>query len=128
MANEGRTQRVGDQIQRELGGILLQEIQDPRLGMITVNEVKVSRDLAWADVYYTRMDADDAGDSEKALGGAAGYIRSLLAARMSLRSVPRLRFHFDPTVANARRMEDLIDRAVQSDRQAAGKLPDGDDA
>ena len=127
MANEGRTQRVGDQIQRELAGILLQEIQDPRLGMITVNEVKVSRDLAWADVYYTRMDADDAGDSEQVLGGAAGYIRSLLAKSMSLRSVPRLRFHFDATVANARRMEDLIDRAVQADQVAADRRQGGEE-
>ncbi len=126
MASEGRAQRVGDQIQRELAGILLQEIQDPRVGMITVNEVKVSRDLAWADVYYTRMDVEGAGDSEKVLGGAAGYIRSLLAGRMSLRSVPRLRFHFDVTAANARHMEQLIDRAVESDQHPTGSA-DGED-
>lgn len=119
MASESRTHRVGDQIQRELAAIIQREMHDPRLGMVTLNEVKVSRDLAWADVYFTRMDTDEAGDSEAVLQGAAGFLRSQLAGRMSLRSMPRLRFHFDATAINARRMEDLIDRAVRSDGAAA---------
>lgn len=114
MATESRTHRVGDQIQREMAAIVQREMHDPRVGMITINEVKVSRDLAWADVYFTRMDSDEAGDSEAVLQGASGFLRSQLASRMSLRSIPRLRFHFDATAVNARRMEDLIGRAVDS--------------
>ncbi len=120
MASESRTQRVGDQIQRELAAIVQQEMHDPRLGMITINEVKVSRDMAWADVYYTRMNDDLPGDSEKVLGGATGFLRSVLASRMSLRSIPRLRFHFDATAMHARKLDELIQNAVP----AAGTADD----
>lgn len=113
----GRSERVGDQIQRELAGILQFEMKDPRVGMVSLTEVKVSRDLGYADVYFTCVSPDaDARSVETVLGKAAGYLRTTLAGRMQLRIAPRLRFHYDESVQRGRQLSSLIEAAVESDR------------
>lgn len=114
----GRPERVGDQIQRELAQVLQFEMKDPRVGMVSLSEVKVSRDLGYADVYFTCVEPDaDVAAVEKVLGKAVGYLRSTLASRMQLRIVPRLRFHYDESVQHGRELSSLIESAVESDRE-----------
>lgn len=113
----GRSERVGDQIHRELAQILQFEVKDPRVGMVSLNEVRVSRDLGYADVYFTCVEPDaDVSAVEAVLGKAVGYLRTTLASRMQLRVVPRLRFHYDQSVQHGRKLSSLIEAAVESDR------------
>lgn len=121
MAREfSRTQRVADYLQRELAQLIQQELRDPRIGMISITGVDVSRDLAHARVWFTRLGSDtpeDASEAAKALNGAAGFLRSLLSRDSNLRSVPQLGFRFDVSVGRGRDMEDLIQRAAEADRE-----------
>ena len=112
-----RTRRVGEQIQREVAGILQEEFKDPRLGMISVSGVEVSRDLAHARVYISVLGGDeDVNETIRVLNKAAGFIRHQLGQRMRLRSVPQLRFLYDESLAEGARMDALIAAALATRR------------
>jgi ribosome-binding factor A len=120
MAQEySRTQRVADQIQRELANLIQREVKDPRVGMATVSAVEVSRDLSHAKVFVTIFnggeDEQEITDSVKALNNASGFLRGQLGRRMKLRIVPTLRFHYDDSLARGNYLSNLIDRARASD-------------
>ena len=85
-----RIQRINQQVQRELAFVLQREIKDPRLGMVTVTEVDVSKDLNYAKVYVTFFGLDDTSVEEKIviLNHAMPYVRSLMASRVNLRVIP----------------------------------------
>lgn len=121
MAKEyARTQRVADHLQRELAKLIQQEVRDPRVGMVSITSVDVSRDLRYARVYYTALGSDsseEAVESTEALNRAAGFLRSQLSRDSSMRSVPQLKFHFDASVGQGRHMEDLLRRAADADRE-----------
>ena len=121
MAKEyARTQRVADYLQRELAALIQHEVRDPRVGMVSVTGVDVSRDLGHAKVYYTVMGSDsseDARESTEALNKAAGFLRSQLSRGSNMRSVPQLRFYFDASMGHGRDLEDLIRRAAVADRE-----------
>ena len=126
MENNSRAQRVADQIQRDLASLIQFEIDDPRIGMVSVTGVEVTQDLAHAKVFVTslgggsvaRQPSDAVGrESTAALNGAAGYLRGLLARRLQLRTVPKLRFHYDASVERGRQLDELIDSALASDRE-----------
>lgn len=133
MAREfSRTQRVADHLQRELAKLIQQELRDPRIGMVSITGVDVSRDLAHARVWFTRLGSDsaeEAGEATKVLNGAAGYLRSLLSRDSNLRTVPQLGFRFDSSVGRGRDMEDLIRQAADADRELGLRRdePDGED-
>lgn len=113
-----RADRVADHLQRELATLIQRELRDPRLGMVSVTAVKVSRDLAHARAYVTLLgvESDDAAKPGiEVLNGAAGYLRSLLAKSTAMRSVPRLRFVFDSSIGRGRDMEALISEAAEAD-------------
>lgn len=111
-----RHQRVGDQIQRELAGLIRSEVKDPRLeSMITVAEVRVTADLSQAKVYVTTL-GDHGEQSVEALNRAAGFLRARLGKRLHLRSIPTLLFVYDTTAEEGARLSSLIDAAVESDR------------
>ncbi len=113
-----RTRRVGEQMQRELAQLIQQEVHDPRLGMVTVSGVNVTRDLSLARVYITVLGGDtDPKESLKVLKGAAGFLRHELARRMVIRSVPQLRFLYDESVVRGQELSSLIDEAVAADRK-----------
>lgn len=127
-----RVQRVADQIQRDLATLIQMEVNDPRVGMVSVTGVDVSRDLAYAKVYVTVMTtAGDDGDGDAtgqpnaqqieenitALNKASGYLRTLLARQLNLRSVPKLQFHYDGSIARGQRLSSLIDDALAADRE-----------
>jgi ribosome-binding factor A len=118
-----RTRRVGEQMQRELAGILHEELKDPRLGMISISGVEVSRDLAHARVYISVLGGEeDASETIKVLNKAAGFLRHQLGQRMRLRAVPQMRFLYDESLAEGARMDALIAAAL-----AGRHLPEDDD-
>jgi ribosome-binding factor A len=110
-----RTRRVGEQLQRELAGLLQEEIKDPRLGMISVSGVEVSRDLAHARVYISVLGEEAAAtEALNVLNNAAGFLRRKLGEQLRIRVVPRLRFYHDRSLAEGARMDALISRAISS--------------
>jgi ribosome-binding factor A len=121
MAKEyARTQRVADYLQRELATLIHHEVRDPRVGMVSITGVDVSRDLGHARVYITVMGSDsgeEAGESVEVLNKAAGFLRSQLSRDSNMRTVPQLRFYFDSSVGRGRDLEDLIKRAANADRE-----------
>ena len=129
MAKEyARTQRVADYLQRELAGLIQHEVRDPRVGMVSITGVDVSRDLSHARVFYTVMGSDsseDARESTEALNKAAGFLRSQLSRSSNMRSVPQLRFYFDSSVGHGRELESLIKRATDADRELGLREDDG---
>ena len=101
-----RLQRIADRIRQELSEMLIREISDPRLGLISVTDVKVDRELSFADVFVSAVEGHER--SKEVLAGlesASGFIRRTLAGRVDLRVFPRLRFHWDPTPENADAIE-----------------------
>ncbi|MCA1770179.1 MAG: 30S ribosome-binding factor RbfA [Halomonas sp.] len=118
-----RTDRVADQLQKELAVLIQREVKDPRLGMVTVSGVEVSRDLGYADVHVTLLGEDtpeQIKENLKVLKQAAGFLRSQIAKRIKLRHVPELRFHYDESVVRGQRLSSLIQDAVASDRSRLG--------
>ncbi|GAA0819802.1 30S ribosome-binding factor RbfA [Colwellia sp. D2M02] len=121
MAREyARTDRVGQQIQKEIAVILMREIKDPRLSMTTVSAVEVTRDLAYAKIFVTFIQdsPEEIKASIEVLTEAEGYIRSLLAKRLRARIMPHLRFVYDQSMAEGVRMSALVDQAVASDKNS----------
>ncbi|OCQ50564.1 Ribosome-binding factor A [Photorhabdus australis subsp. thailandensis] len=125
MAREfSRTQRVAQEMQKEIAVILQREVKDPRIGMATVSGVEVSRDLAYAKVFVTFLnvlteehDSDVVKNGIKALGEASGFIRSLLGKSMRLRVVPELTFSYDNSLVEGMRMSNLVTNVVKDDEQ-----------
>lgn len=130
MAREyARTDRVGQQIQKEIAIILMREIKDPRLSMTTVSAVEVTRDLAYAKVFVTFFNdnADEIKASLEVLADAEGYIRSLLGKRLRARIMPHLRFVYDSSMSEGVRMSALVDQAVASDKSDDSQVDDETD-
>ncbi|MAY71497.1 MAG: ribosome-binding factor A [Halomonas sp.] len=127
MREFNRTDRVADQLQKELAVLIQREVKDPRLGMVTVSGVEVSRDLGYADVHITLLgeqDPERIKENLKVLKRAGGFLRSQVARRIKLRHVPELRFHYDESVVRGQHLSSLIEEAVASDRS---RQPEGDD-
>ncbi|NMP17455.1 MULTISPECIES: 30S ribosome-binding factor RbfA [unclassified Thalassotalea] len=127
MAREfSRTDRVAQQIQKEIAVILQREVKDPRLGMVTVSAVEVSRDLAYAKVFVTFFHDDDSKikDALAILNDAAGYIRSLLAKVLRARIMPQLRFEYDKSLVEGVRMTNLVNKVIAEDERKSGKTND----
>ena len=104
-----RLQRIADRIRQELSEMLVREISDPRLELIYVTDVKVDKELAYADVFVSAVEGHER--SKEVLSGldsASGFIRRTLAGRVDLRVFPRLRFHWDPTPENADHIEKTL--------------------
>jgi len=119
-----RSRRVGEQMQRLLGEVLLRDVKDPRVDGVSITAVEVSRDLSHATVWYSLLDpAADPAPAGEALGRAAGLIRGKLGRAMYIRHVPALHFRHDESVARGARLSELIDRAVAADKDR----PDNDD-
>ena len=111
-----RTRRIGEQMQRELAALIRDGVKDPRVGMVTVSAVEVTRDLAHAKVFVTVLGDEKARrDTMTALTNAAGFLRHELGQRMLTRTVPQLRFVYDESIEHGSRLSALIDAAVASD-------------
>ena len=130
-----RTERVADQMQKELAELLRLELKDPRVGMVTVSGVDVTRDFAFADVHFTLLETGDLSPAEiqgfrqetlDVLKGAAGFLRSELAQRIKLRVIPQLRFHYDKTIELGSYLESLMKQAEQKDQSSRHSGDDTD--
>lgn len=111
-----RSRRIAQQVQRELSDIIRLELKDPRVGMITITDVEVTADAAYAKVYFTLLgDAARVEETTAALTHAAGFLRSELAHRLKLRIVPHLAFKYDASVERGMRISQLIQAAVSED-------------
>ncbi len=117
--NYNRTDRVADQIQRELAQLIAYQVKDPRVGMVTITGVDVTREFDHAKVYITVMGADEAGIEETLTGlrKAAGFLRRELGKVIRIRTIPQLHFHYDDSIERGTRLSALIDEAVKSDKR-----------
>jgi len=113
-----RTDRVADALQKELAIIIRNEVRDPRIGMVSVNAVEVSRDLSYAKVYVTFVDnPKNCEPSERVavLNKVSGFLRTALGREVQMRIIPQIKFVFDETVYKAQEISDLIAQALKSD-------------
>lgn len=121
MAKEfARTDRVGDFLKKELSLLIQREMRDPRVGMVSITDVEVTRDLSYAKVFVTFMgiEGEEAMvEGVKVLNGAAGYLRSLLSKTHRMRTTPKIKFLYDKSVSQGSYLSGLIDRAVSDDRR-----------
>ena len=114
-----RTDRVADALQRSVSQFIQQEIRDPRIGMVNVNDVNVTRDFAYAKIFVTFVGRETEEECEAALAvlnKAAGFLRTLVAKDMDLRTTPRLQFVYDKTTIRGNKLASLIERAVADDQ------------
>ena len=109
-----RATRLADQIQRDLADLIRVEVRDPRVGLVTITTVEVTRDLSHARVFVTSLSETEAAESVQALTRAAGFLRTRLAQMLKLRTIPELHFVYDASVERGVRLSKLIDEAVQS--------------
>jgi ribosome-binding factor A len=119
-----RRARIADQIQRSLADVIRLELRDPRVGMVTLTGIEISRDQSHAKIFFTVLGPPSAAaDAQEGLQRAAGFLRSSLAHRMSTRTVPELHFEYDESVERGVRLSRLIDEAVKPkapERRARG--------
>lgn len=98
--------------------MLLKEISDPRLHQVFVTDVRVDRELAFADVYVSAVEgAARSAEILQGMNSASGFMRRALSTRVELRVFPRLRFHWDPTPENADHIERLLLQIKKEDSQ-----------
>jgi ribosome-binding factor A len=110
---QGRPQKLGDLIQRELSDLIAREMRDPRVGMLTITSVDVSPDLSHAKVFFTLLQKPQLEDTLRGLKRSAGFLRSQLAKRIELYTTPELRFEYDESVERGDRLSRLIDSALK---------------
>jgi ribosome-binding factor A len=129
MPSKLRLQRIADRIRQDLSEMLVMgQIRDPRVSGISITDVKVDRELAYADVYVSAVEGSErAGEVIEGLRSASGFLRHTLSERIDLRVFPRLRFHWDPTPEKADRIERLLASLRQENPQESENLVDGDD-
>ncbi len=114
-----RTQRVAQQLQKELAVILQREVRDSRIGMVTVSDVEVSRDLAYATVFVTFLCVGDQTPESclAALKEHETQVRMTLGKRIRLRLTPEVKFVYDETLVEGMRMSNLVSEVVSNDKQ-----------
>ncbi|MCU4676745.1 30S ribosome-binding factor RbfA [Catenovulum sp. 2E275] len=126
-----RAERVAQQIQKDVAQILQRDLKDPRIGMVTVSAVEVSKDLAYAKIFISALLQEDekAQAAVKQLNESAPFVRSVLAKSMRMRVVPSIKFYLDTSVNEGLRMSKLVDDAIASDnRKAKSGSTDEDDS
>ncbi len=115
-----RKDKVADLLKKELALLIQAEIRDPRVGMVSVTGAKVSRDMAYAEVFVTilgKNKTEEIEQSLEALNSASGYLRSLLAKSANLRTTPKLTFTYDDSIVRGQYLSNLIDEALASDKK-----------
>ncbi len=109
MPSKVRMEKIADRIRQDLSEIIVQRVSDPRISGAFITDVKVDRELAFADIYISAVEGSER--SSEILEGfehASGFLRSQLAAQIELRTFPRLRFHWDPTPEQADHIEKIL--------------------
>lgn len=123
MAKEySRSQRVTEQIRRELAELLRLEVKDPRIGFITLTDVEITPDYAHAKVFFTSMQGEEGLDEIlRGLRRASGFLRRELGRRIRIHTTPELHFHYDASVEQGSRLSRLIDDVVREDEARSSR-------
>ena len=104
-----RLQRIADRVRQELSELLIREINDPRLKNIFITDVRIDKELAFANIYVSAIEgASRSAEILAGLESASGFFRRTLASRVELRAFPKLKFHWDPTPENADHIEKVL--------------------
>jgi ribosome-binding factor A len=111
-----RSDRLASQVHRELSSLIRNSLKDPRLAQPSILDVKVTRDLSLAKVYFSVLDPEDSEDTLKALNHAAGFLQRELGKVIKTRNTPKLSFIFDDTDIRGRNMDELIDSVIAKDK------------
>lgn len=116
-----RTERVSNLIRQEISGLIHEQVNDPRIrGLISVTKVNISNDLKNARVFVSALGTEvDKKEILQGLNAAGGFLRRELAARLTLRSVPELRFQFDDSIEQGFEVLQLIERVISNDGESA---------
>ncbi len=123
-----RSQRVVEQIRRELAELIRLEVKDPRVGFITLTDVEITPDYAHAKVFFTAMGGEESvPDILQGLRRAGGFLRRELGRRIRLHTIPELHFHYDRSVEEGSRLSRLIDDTVKEDEARHRNDVDTDD-
>ena len=112
-----RSQRMAEQLRRELAEIIQDEIKDPRVGFISFTEVRMSRDLSHAVIYCSVLNSEQLEESIEILNSAVGFIRKSIGRRIRVRIVPTLKFVADESIIRGAAMDELISEAIKSDQR-----------
>ena len=105
--------------------MLIQQVQDPRLTGISVTDVKVDRELAYADIYVSAVEGHERSrEVIEGLHSASGFLRHALSERVDLRVFPRLRFHWDPTPERADHIERVLATLRSEEQQNPAQEPE----
>ena len=115
-----RSERMAEQLRRELAEIVRDEIKDPRLGFVSFTEIRMSRDLSHAVVYSSVLNSESQDEAIEILNRAVGFIRKEIARRIRARIVPTLKFVADESVIRGEAMDELISEAIESDKKNSG--------
>ena len=117
-AGFSRSDRVAEQIRRELAELIRLEIKDPRVSLVTITDVEITPDYAHAKVFYTTLaPADQRALIDRGLKHSAGFLRREIGRRVRIHTNPELHFVFDVSVERGSRLSQLIDQAVASDNK-----------
>ena len=120
MGNFARTDRVAQQMQREIAELVRLQINDPRVRLVTITGVEVAGDYSHAKVFFTRLDGKHE-EAQQGLESASGFLRKHLAHSIKLRIMPQLHFVYDSSVERGSHLSQLIDQAIASDKQHSDK-------
>jgi ribosome-binding factor A len=111
-----RTDRVAEALHALVADLLLREIKDPRIGLVTVTGVDITPDLRHARIFFSTLgDEAQRAQSLKGLTSAAGFVRSQVARKLNLRVAPEIVFEFDPSLEQAERVSRLLKDALPRD-------------
>ena len=120
-----RPERVQEALRQEISRVVLEEIKDPRIGFLTITKVDLTKDLRYAKVYFSVLGgAKEKALALKGLNSAKGYIRGMVADRISLRLVPEISFRIDESIEHTQEIHDLLKRIKKKDE---GELDAGSD-
>lgn len=121
MKEYSRSERISSQIHRELTQLIKYSLKDPRIGEPSLLDVKVSKDLSIANVYFGLLDTENSKESEQALNRSAGYLQRELGKMLKVRSIPHLRFHYDDTEVKAIAMDALIASVMEKNNSESNE-------
>ena len=113
---KSRSTRVAEQIKRELARLIQMEVKDPRISWVTISAIDLSPDYSNAKVFFTTLDSQaDRQSVEAALNSASGFLRNQLGKCLSMRTLPRLSFHFDESIEEGMRLHRLIEETAEKE-------------
>lgn len=120
MADTGRARKLAERVQQVVAQMIDTRVKDPRLGFVTITDVRMTGDLQHADVYYTVLgDEESREGSAKALESAKGLIRSEVGKQTGIRLTPTLAFHLDAVPETAAHLEEALSEAARRDAEVA---------